>query len=537
MILMLGLTLLAQLALLGLHAAHGETDALGEGLATSALAEVLEEATLQVEGDVPSWMVGDFLKQSASKFENGGYHLSHTFDGFGKLLRWRFNGGNNVTFRTQFLHGNFFNVSERTRRICPARLLGVVTPSQSELPALTNNCSDNFNVNVFQYADQVVGLADFEGGVNIDMDTLTTSRHHWTDDWAVKMYDKIAAAHPSSNPSGDVVVNYVMRINPLAITGIGYHEIIVYTLGDSQTRSILKKIKVKRLPYIHSFTVTQNYVVLAAAPLTWDLAKVMVAESILKSVSWRPHDGTDIYVMRLDGQGEVKKYTASAFFAFHHVNGYEERVGSASTIVFDIVANGMDSGGIPAAGLTVANLLDPSLRDGLLATAELRRYTLNLSSVGFVDYTKFSVIDAEGRNSTVFELPTVNPKVHGTKHCIVYLWAPHMSGASDFGTLGLIKKNVCNDSEPVLTWQINGHFPSEPVFVPRPFDNDSNMPLEEDDGVVTSVVYDGVKKANYLLILDAKTMTTTASLYCRGNWSHVMSFGIHGRFFPADGRK
>jgi carotenoid cleavage dioxygenase-like enzyme len=514
------------------------TDALGEGLATSALAEVLLETPLRVaRGAVPAWLSGDLLKQSASQFESGGYRLSHTFDGFGKLLRWRFHGGDNVTFRSRFLRGNFYNVSARTERICPARLLGVVEPEQSELPALTNNCSDNFNVNVFPVQSDVIALADFSGGLRVDMDDLTTTRHAWKDTWGT-YFDKISAAHPATN--GNVVVNYVERINPLAIAGVGDHHIIVYTVdsrGDAQTRSILHKIPVKRLPYIHSFTVTENYVILAAAPLTWDLAKVMVAESILKSVSWRPEDGTTIYVMRLDGQGGVKQYTSDAFFAFHHVHGWEGD--DNSELTFDVVANDMSGGGIPAAGLTVDNLLDPTKRDQMLASAELRRYTLDLNQVGHVNYTTFPVIDTQGRSSSVFELPTVNPSLPaGSKYCFVYLWVPHAAGSSEFGSLALMKKNVCNASAPALTWQVEDHFPSEPVFVPRQTGGggggggggDANF--DEDDGIVTSVVWDGVKKANYLLLLDAKTMTMQATLYCENEWSHSMSFGIHGHFFP-----
>ena len=521
------------LASAGVTSAARTTDALGEGLATSATAEVLVETSVSAStGSVPSWLKGDLLKQSASKFEQGNFRLSHTFDGYGKLLRWRFHGGDNVTFRSRFLRGNFFNVSEKTDRICPARLLGVVEPKQSELPALTNNCSDNFNVNVFPIQKDVVALADFAGGLRVDMDDLTTTRHAWKDTWGT-YFDKISAAHPATN--GKVVVNYVERINPLAIAGVGNHHLIVYTVdsnnGDSQTRTILQKIAVKRLPYIHSFTVTENYVILAAAPLTWDLAKVMVADSILKSVSWRPEDGTTIYVMRLDGSGGVKQYTSDAFFAFHHVHGWE---GGNAELSFDVVANDMSGGGIPAQGLTVENLLDPERRNQMLASAELRRYVLDLTQVGgHVNYTTFPITDTQGRNSTVFELPTVSPSLPaGSHYCFVYLWVPHAAGSSRFGDLALMKKNVCNASAPALTWQVEGHFPSEPIFVPRQTEEGERESLDEDDGIVTSVVWDGEKKANYLLLLNAKTMTTQATLYCEGEWSHSMSFGIHGHFFP-----
>ena len=49
-----------------------------------------------------------------------------------------------------------------------------------------------------------------------------------------------------------------------------------------------------------------------------------------------------------------------------------------------------------------------------------------------------------------------------------------------------MKKNVCNASAPALTWQVEGHFPSEPVFIPCQIaDGDGEEQIDEDDGVVT----------------------------------------------------
>merc|ERR1711871_1917343 len=160
----------------------------------------------------------------------------------------------------------------------------------------------------------------------------------------------------------------------------------------------------------------------------------------------------------------------------------------------------MSGGGIPAEGLTVTNLLDPTKRNNLLASAELRRYELDLDAPGHAGYSTFPVTDVDGRNSTVFELPTVSPSIKaGSKYCFVYLWVPHYAGSPHFGSLALMKNNVCNASAPALTWQVEGHFPSEPVFIPRQIsDGDVEEQMDEDDGVVTSVVWDGIRKANYL---------------------------------------
>mmetsp|Transcript_50137 Transcript_50137/g.83263 ORF Transcript_50137/g.83263 Transcript_50137/m.83263 type:complete len:121 (-) Transcript_50137:40-402(-) len=73
-------------------------------------------------------------------------------------------------------------------------------------------------------------------------------------------------------------------------------------------------------------------------------------------------------------------------------------------------------------------------------------------------------------------------------------------------------------------WYKRHHFPSEPIFVPRPGATD------EDDGVLLSVVLDGVAEMSYLLIIDAKTMTTLAKAYTPS----TMPCDVHGQFFPDD---
>jgi beta,beta-carotene 9',10'-dioxygenase len=72
-----------------------------------------------------------------------------------------------------------------------------------------------------------------------------------------------------------------------------------------------------------------------------------------------------------------------------------------------------------------------------------------------------------------------------------------------------------------LYWSRPDHWPSEPLFVPRP------GATQEDDGVVLCTILGGKEYAtSYLLILDAKTMEPLAEakgpirvpFMSHGNW-------------------
>lgn len=69
-------------------------------------------------------------------------------------------------------------------------------------------------------------------------------------------------------------------------------------------------------------------------------------------------------------------------------------------------------------------------------------------------------------------------------------------------------------------WEQHGQTPGEAVFVPDP------KGQEEDDGVLLSVVLDGLKGKSYLLVLDAKTMLEVA----RAEMEVPMPLGFHGTF-------
>ena len=164
--------------------------------------------------------------------------------------------------QARFLRSNFYNQSHQAQDICPSRLFGETIPPQNSLKdpekKELDNCTGNFNVNVFSIGGQMMLTSDFEGGEVLDCDTLTctTRPHTWDDTWGT-FFDKIAAAHPANIPGSDgSAVNFVMRINPAAMTGLGDHHLILYRVEPSSaTRTVLRKIALKRLSYIHSFTV------------------------------------------------------------------------------------------------------------------------------------------------------------------------------------------------------------------------------------------------------------------------------------------
>ena len=72
-------------------------------------------------------------------------------------------------------------------------------------------------------------------------------------------------------------------------------------------------------------------------------------------------------------------------------------------------------------------------------------------------------------------------------------------------------------------WYKESHFPSEGKFVPNP------KARSEDDGVLLSVVLNGVRKVSYLFILDARTFDEIEIAIAETPF--ILPLTIHGMVF------
>jgi beta,beta-carotene 9',10'-dioxygenase len=82
----------------------------------------------------------------------------------------------------------------------------------------------------------------------------------------------------------------------------------------------------------------------------------------------------------------------------------------------------------------------------------------------------------------------------------------------------IVRADVLNRTS--TNWHEPGCWPGEPVFVNRP------DAIDEDDGVLLSVVLDGRRNTSFLLVLDAADLGELA----RAQVPHHIPFSFHGRF-------
>ncbi|PGH06099.1 hypothetical protein AJ79_06633 [Helicocarpus griseus UAMH5409] len=345
----------------------------------------------------------------------------------------------------------------------------------------------------------------------------------------------LSASHAKSDPvTGDVFnFNLALGRNPI-------YRVFTVSASTGET-SILATIPGARAAYLHSFFLTENHVILCvwnsffAAGGIGILWHRNIADAI---ADYDPSSPATWYVVdrRPGGRGLVATYESDPFFCFHTVNAYEEPSPSDDGSV-DVVADLTAYPNLDVIKLFyLSNIVSTSpdagkfSKDNLGVYKRFRLSSLPTSSSSSSSSTKpkRATLDFQVDASITPELPTLNP-FHVT-HCHRYVYGVVATGKSSFLD-GLVKFDT--ETKTAVSWSEFGQNAGEPIFVPRvrkqATGGEGEEVVEEDDGVLLTVVLDGLKGNSYLLVLDAKSMKEVG----RAEVAGAIGFGFHGTHVPA----
>jgi carotenoid cleavage dioxygenase-like enzyme len=466
-----------------------------QGLAT--LDAELDDVELSVDGELPAWLEGRLVRNGPGKFEAGQKAFRHWFDGQAMLHRFTFADG-------RVRYGNRFVDTPNLRSVREGRI------GFSEFA--TDPCSKIFARYFARFSmgrkasdelpgNPVVNVATMEGGqfaitetpiaVRFDPATLATLGFaRYQDD----LRGQLTCAHPHRIPGTGDLVNYLLNLGPRS-------EYQLYRQrSGGMSRELVAAVPDRHPGYMHSFAITENYVVLAVYPFVVNpLGLLLRDRPFIENYRWRPGLGTQFIVIGLD-DGMVQKLACpQPFFAFHHINAYEAGDGQ---IVLDLCT-------YPDPELISAMYLDRLRTVSPRQLAVPTRFHLNL---------KASSVSWSPLSSVLLELPRISYGRHnGRPYQFVYGAGDHFGDGHDFFDQ-LVKLDVHSGQTDI--WYEPGTYPSEPVFVATPGAED------EDDGIVLSVVLDAATARSFLLVLDAGSWQELA----RATVPHAIPFGFHGQF-------
>ena len=279
-----------------------------------------------------------------------------------------------------------------------------------------------------------------------------------------------------------------------------------------------------RAAYLHSFMMTERYIVLCIynAYLAGGGVKVLWTRNMLDAMEFEPKTkNTWLVVDRIGDKGLVGLYQSEPHFAFHPVNAWDvpSKTQPGEYDIFADVPAYSDLSILKRFYYNNMKSTSPSSLEYTKTDASRARITrfklagVGSSTVPVTSKAQEVEVVFKGPNKDTPELPTFNPDFACKPSRYIY-------GVSDRGQStfldGLLKFD--SETQTAKAWSQHAQSPGEGIFLRDPDGKD------EDDGVLLSVVLDGMKGNSYLLVLDAKSFQEVG----RAEMDCVVSFGFHG---------
>ena len=449
--------------------------------------EEIKDLSLRIEGKIPHWLEGDFVRNGPGLVKSSKDFITHWFDGLAKLHTFKLRNGM-VNYACQFLHSTAYKNFKETDEF---NFSGFAQKSDSDsfsfidfLFDVANPDITNANVTLAVINNKRVAFTEIPLPVEFDKNLQTVGSLNYADDLP-KNYS-FDSAHVLKDPDTGMTWNFLIKIGLFETAYQIYH-----IPPGSQERQLIASIPVSAVSYMHSFSLAGRYLVLVDYPFRAKNPKEL-AHGFIDAFEWDEKSPSLIHIIDKTS-GQYWTTSVSPFFSFHHINGFEKD----GKIFVDLIA-------YPTPDIIYQMNYYPFME----TKTQLLRLEIN-------PRTGKAAIHPQPIKS--LEFPRLNDQHIGKEYRYFYAVQKHQGG------IGLVKYDTVNDTSS--SWFQAGSYANEPLFIPHP------QARTEDDGVILSVINDIEKKESFLLVLDAKNLKELA----RVKAPHVIPFGFHGQFFKENG--
>lgn len=482
--------------------------------------EVTSPLPLHVVGDLPPYLAcGTYYQNGPGLFQvrhkDGQYfEPEHWFDSLGMVHAFFFDAANGtVHYRSKMTS----EAVKRTIESMPKDQYVAMNISRHEQPHSTLHRLRHslgpmsidpvtrrkpFNVSVTLQQLPTKGILNASTDANIihrlHPDTLETVEEFDFTYFHHELTDSVTSSHGILDPVSGEYFNFTMGYM------VGKTIYKVFRIKPDGKTEVMATI-VDYPYYMHSFSVTEHYVILVMCPCEVSLFKILGTKSFTDGIRMRPDTPTRFVVISRKSSKVVCTYEHEAFFCLHTVNAFDR----GDDIVIDL-AKYKDPKIIT--DLRLQNLKS----GGDVDTGVLTRFILpRISEQCLKEGNKPSVATSKPLGTFPFEFGVVAPDRVTRQHRYIY----GLSDELETGFYGTISK-VDVESGKVLNWSSAGMFTGEPLFVPNPSGK------SEDDGCLLVTILDSVNQKSALLLLDAQTMIEVS----RAILPMTVPLGFHGFF-------
>lgn len=464
-------------------------------LLQTEVSQEVQGMPLTVQGVFPKWLNGVLVRNSSIPVYKEGVRITHEFDGIAMLHSFTFDHGN-VSYTNRFLLSEAY---DSVINKDSADYDGFAS-TQSFWKKVRSYFIDsskwvmNASVNVFKYGNDYVALTEAPGPARFDLNTLESLGTFTFKDELPKS-NCFESAHPHLDFTSKETLNYLIEF------GRESHYVLYSMEEGSSTRKVIGKVPVELPAYMHSFAITEHYLILTEFPLVVKpLDLLTTSESYIDNFRWIPEKGTRFLVIERSTGKLISQAFTDPFFSWHHANAFESENGD--NLIIDLVAfpDLSNMTGIFNQASTITSKQPWSTR--------LMRYHYALNK---------NEITSEILLEKDMEFPRIDDRLDGKPYR--YLYFTLSNGLDELFSMKELGKFDL-ETKQLTTWNEPGYEVMEPIFVPSPESQ------SEDDGIVLTIIND-LEKNSFLVALDGRTFKEIAR--AKMPWRIPSSF--HGQYF------
>ncbi len=488
----------------------------------------VSKASMEVEGVVPKWLRGAYLRNGPGLFEAGERTMVHWFDGFAMLVRVDFNGASSPPrLTTKFLATDALTAARAGALGYAEFMTPLSEPGRGAAGALRSlvalaagDPTDNACVNLVQHGGALIALTETQRSwTMVDPTTLDTRQRVPWASGAGSRLGVLATAHPQPDPAvgGRGLINVATDISPPFFSS---YQVYTMSAEAPWDRELLASIPCddRAAPrWLHSFGVTARSVVVIEQPAAYDVPAMLgLSKASHGSIAWLPERGTRVHVLDRASKRVATHVVHPPFFFFHVCNSFE----ADGAVCVDLCA--FDDPEI-VSGLALERLtVDENVRD--LPHSRIVRLSVpkagGANGAGADAAPQLVPLDDERVSGSFADLPTINPRFAGNAD---YRFVYGIGALRPTPVANKLVKSDVTGAGGDASFAADGMLPGEPLFVARPGGT------AEDDGVLLSLGTDA-DGGTSLYVLAADDMRLLAR--CRSPVS--LPAGFHGEWIPDD---
>ena len=447
------------------------------------------EGALPVEGEIPRELFGMFARNSPNpRFPPKGRY--HWFDGDGMVHAVYFEDGR-ARYANRYVRTRGLALEEQAGH---ALWSGILEPIQRDNPH--GPAKNTANTDLVFHGGKLLALWWLGGEAHALNPRDLSTEGPW-DFHGTAREDGRKHVGCASHAKLDAATGDLMFFDYSAIKA----PYLTYGVADRAGRvTHVTPIDLPGPRLLHDIAITQNYTIFLDLPLLWRSDRL---ETGKRYVAFDKALPARFGILPRHAPGsEVRWLTDDACYIFHTVNAYED----GNSIV-----------------LEACRIEDPM--------AKLREPATDSPRLDFMDLTPYltrwrfdldtGAVKRERLDDAPTEFPVIDVARRGRR--ARYSYAPRLARTPTLLFEGFLKYDLEKGTSSYTAFG-EGQFGSEGAFVPRPGATD------EDDGWVTTFVYDASNDTSSIHIYEAKTMSRVAKV----GLPRRVPVGFHATWVPGD---